>query len=160
MKITPKFDGRFDYRGSLFDDLTVDVRDANHKDDFAELMEPFGETHLPVTTMPRAWIRRAYWLSDRRYNPFNKSWSLDELIALLERAAAFGPVAIKEIEDHGGFHIERSRPEDNVLKVNQMGVFLKEWPFERLYRGDDFTALPAAISALKEIQKYLESEAL
>ena len=161
MKIIPKFDGRYDYRGTFFEKLEVSVIDASHeKDDFGALIDEALGQHTPRSELAKAWVHKTYQPSDHRYNPFHKSWTLDELIEILEEASAFGPVQPKELEQHAAFQIERSRPEDQVLNVNYFGVCLNEWTFEPLYPVGKHEMLPPAIAALKEIQTYLRQEDL
>lgn len=162
MKITPKFGDQQAYHATFFETLAVDVaQTTSATDEFASILDAaFGTAGSLPAAAPRAWIHKTYWLSDRRYKPYHKSWALSELIVRLEQVADLGPVREKLPDDHGSFTVERSRPEDKLVTVNHFGVCLNDWGFEPLYVVGRYDLLLPAINALEDVQSYLVTEGL
>jgi hypothetical protein len=158
LTIRPKFPAQLDYAGTFFADLEVSVVTPEEFQIFALSVSPDGvKPDQPERLTPTAWVHKTFWYSDRRYNPAQKSWKLDDLIKELELAASFGPVEPKNVEQHSAFEIERPQLEDEVVRVTAGGVALNGWAIQPLYPLGRFEILPPAIETLKQVQDYVRS---
>lgn len=165
MKIKAKLDDRFDYRGTLFEDIFVTVPEKvkyqSVPDAFSQLLEEsLGGLHPSPAPNLQPRIDRTFILSDGRYNPISQSWFLGDFIDRLKIVHSFGPINENTVEDHLNFTIERFRPEDDIILIKNCAVHLKEWLAEPIYFIDQFEMLEPAINVMEEIRIFLQQENL
>ncbi len=160
--IRPKLPTEFEYYETFFCELQVSVSEVRDN------KTPLRASPLPLLDPSQASgslngkprnegrIFKRHWLTDNRKKPIDKDWELSHVIQQLQKIVEFGDIRAPKIVDHGTFEVTDERPEDAFVTMQGDWVFWQEWRFEPLFKPSNYLSLPPVVTALADIQKYIE----
>jgi hypothetical protein len=160
--IRPKLATQFDYDETFFYGLQVTVSEV------ADQKETKQASVLPLLDQSEAngsptgsrqsegRIFKRFWLSDSRKKPVDKDWELSYVVQQLQQIVEFGEISAPKIVDHGSFEVTNERPEDAFVTMQGGWVYWNEWRYQPLYKTGKYLSLPPIVTALADIQKYIE----